>query len=234
MVPGTITLKEPSMIDYIPPTTVSASAGGGANLQGLDLITSVQILLVQDYDDQLRSMSNQMKGTTKVKQAYRKDIERWQGYLMQETFKVGKNGKIDNKNGKEVILMDTASFDHGLNEDHEYLVHEGGDLESKPSNIFGKVESYATKKETVDVWNPHTKKYEKQTKVVGYYVERDAIEKKIETVKLRLESLNEQSELMSLSLQSLANQRKVAFETISNLVNKEQEGIATIVRNIKS
>ena len=71
------------MIDFISSTVSATGGANGSGLAGLDMITSIQILLVQDYDDQLRSMGNQIKGTTKAKQAYRQDIEKLQNLQLK-------------------------------------------------------------------------------------------------------------------------------------------------------
>lgn len=220
------------MIDYIPPATIGATSGNtGSKLNGIDILTSIQILLVQDYDDQLQSLGNQIKGTTKVKQAYRKEIEALQNFLIKPNAK-GKDGKETKGDDAKAAL--TTEEESILNGNQEYFFDpryiddpEKQGLNHRSDPTLGK--THVDKK-------PVYGKGKDSKKVIGYTyeVKKKDIETKIEQYKQKLETLNEQSELMSLGLQSLSNQRKIAFETISNLINKEHEGIATIVRNIKS
>lgn len=210
------------MIEFIPLQNVSAQGLSGSELNGIDLLTSIQIMLVKDFDSQLKSLGKEMKGITKVKQAYREDIEKLQSLLTRKTEKVNSKGK-EKKDGKETVLL-TPDEKELLNQDLEYRFNTHlMELQSDPTTIFGTIEPYAEKKSGGR--NPTTE---------GYYIEKDTIEKKLELKKEKLEALNEQSELLSLRLQSMTNQRKIAFETISNLVSKQHEGTATIVRNMRS
>lgn len=217
------------MINYIPPASVRASGvneGGGA-LNGIDLLTGIQILMVQDYDDQLKTLGKQIKGTTRVKKMFRQEMEQLQKYLMRRTEK---------KNDKESILLNMSEYG-GINTTKDFVFDmQSNDVRRYTSTATGdeRIDVTGTAYRTENVYNPRTRRTEQRRVETGKWVSKDAIEKKIENYKLKLDSLNEQSELMSLSLQSLTNQRKIAFETISNLVNKEQEGVAAIVRNIKS
>ena len=210
------------MIDFISSTVSATGGANGSGLSGLDMITSIQILLVQDYDDQLKSMGNQIKGITKCKQAYRQDIEALQNLQLKKV--IGDN--------KDKISLSEDEFNHILNGNY---LHQADPATGKLTT-----EDPPQKDPTLDKSEGTEKKHydQKNGKQVyshsTYTVRKEVVDTKIEQLKQKLDTLNEQSELNSLSLQSLANQRKVAFETISNLINKEHEGIATIVRNIKS
>lgn len=207
------------MINYTPPTSINASGGaGGASLNGIDIVTSIQLLLVQDYDNQLQDMGKQIKGTMKCKQKYREEIQKLQTLLTKQSTKFQDDHDNKKLRGKEAIPM-TKQEEETINKNiFEYIPDpKTGEPIPHKTTELGQLEG----------------SYKKGNKG-EYYVPKEQIEKLIENLQLKLNTLNEQSELLSLNLQSLTNQRKIAFETISNLVNKQHEGLASITRNIKS
>lgn len=203
------------MTDLISPPTNSGVTSAGGDFNITDFMTFIQILLVQDYDDQLRSIGNQMKGIAKIKNAYRQDIEKLQKFLMKPSKERDGDGTKS-----ETVEVTKDELDNILNQSFEYLLQDGK-MVAWPTDIFGTIEPVDSKGGTRG--NPIKK----------YFVTKEAIESKMENVKSKLESHNEQSELMSLQLQSLTNQRKIAFETVSNITSKHHDTLATIVRNMK-
>lgn len=207
------------MINYTSPASINASgAAGGANLGGIDIVTSIQLLLVQDYDNQLQDMGKQIKGTMKCKQKYREEIQKLQTLLTKPSTKIADNDHATALKGKDCIKM-TKPEAKVINENiFEYAVDPNtGEVIPHQTTDLGQL-------------TPSEKKEGQK----GWYVPKEQIENLIENLKQKLDTLNEQSELLSLSLQSLTNQRKIALETVSNLVNKQHEGLAGIARNIKS
>lgn len=179
---------------------------GGGFMAGLDLITSIQILLVQDYDNQLRGIQKQIKGAIAVKKAYRQDIEELQKLLTKKSRKIGDKFFIEINRGSEIAALNRNN-EHVVDPiTGEKITHDNTDRSFFLNNLKGKDGKL--------------------------YIAKEQIENKIEEINQRLERVNEQSEITSLTLQSLTNQRKIAFETISNLVRKGHDTLSTIVRNM--
>lgn len=192
--------------------------GSGLNsdslMAGLDLITTIQILLVKDYDNQLRGIQRQMKGAIEVKKAFRQDIEELQKILTKSS------KKIDDK---FYVEINTPSERAALNRDNNHVVDPITGEKISHKIPYEKPEG---KDGNTFFENNFKEKDRKQ------YIEKDQINNKIEEINQRLERVNEQSEITSLTLQSLTNQRKIAFETVSNLVRKGHDTISTMVRNM--
>lgn len=235
------------MIDSLQNSAPIMATGLGESFQmnGIDLLTSIEMLLVKDYDNQMRSLGKQIKGSTKIKEAYRGQIEGYQNLLTRPTVKKGDDKKT------ESVAITASEYDQFLGVPKEYVYNlETNKVEERASTTLEPLKSLGNNLKTLQ--SEHKKKYAQvsvpkgpaNTKALSkppaspktpteYYVAKDAVNSMIDNVKLKLESLNEQSELNSLSLQSLTNQRKIAFETISNLVNKQHDSVATMVRNLK-
>lgn len=204
------------MTDLIsPPSSTNGVTSAGSSFNITDFITFIQILLVQDYDDQLKSMANQMKGISKIKNAYRQDIEKLQKFLM----KPSKERKGDGTKS-ETVEVTKDDLDNILNNSFEYLI-QNGEMVAVPTEMFGTIEPVDSKGGT------------RGDPIKRYFVTKETIESKIENVKSKLDSFNEQSELNSLQLQTLTSQRKIAFETISNITSKHHDTLSLIVRNMK-
>lgn len=180
---------------------------GSGMLAGLDLMTSIQILLVQDYDNQLKHLGNQMKVANQVKKAYRQEIEKFQQLQTRQSQEFG--------DFKDYVRVEPGEEEF-LDRDMEFIPNE-----------FAETVEEMVKKQIKD--SPLDSHYEGQER----YVRKESLEKKINILDTKLDSVNEQSEIMSLKLQSLANQRKTAFESVSNLFRKENETLNTVVNNIR-
>jgi hypothetical protein len=196
-----------------PPIANSTGINGTAMPSGLDLITTIQILLVQDYDNQLRGIQKQMKGAIAVKKQYRQDIEALQKLLTKQSKKIDDKFYIPLESHEEIMAF---------RKEGEYAPN----LKENPGE-----------KERLYLDRSQIMPYEEFKKSVKFkdgktYVEKSQIENKIEVINQRLERVNEQSELTSLNLQSLTNQRKIALETVSNLIRKDNDTLETIIRNI--
>ena len=216
-------------------TSVSKTNSTPAEISSVDLLLSIEIMLVKDYDSQLVSLRNQIKGQTEVKKRYRSEIEKFQEMLTRPSKKIG---------DKEYVSCTGTEIRNDLNNRMEVVSQEDkknpGLMDPQIRNLPVPKKDQIEMKEPVyakeRVYNPKTKKYEeKENKdiVISAQVPKDAIEKIVEIYKIKLDSVNEQSEIMSINIQSLMNQRKVAFETVSNLMSKFGETLNTIVRNIK-
>lgn len=210
------------MIDFSAYINGAQNSGGAPQINGMDLIASIQILLIQDYDTQLSSLSKQIKGATKAKTLYRQEIEGYQRLLATKTYKINGKGQ-EKKDGKETVKIELESDTLTLFEKkNEYVI------DPKTGEAITHTSTLPPDEVIKEIF-----KKDKGHNQFEFYVEKDAIEKLIEGQKLKQESVNEQSELMSLSLQSLTNQRKIAFEAISNIVSKQHETLSSIVRNLK-
>ncbi len=180
---------------------------GGGMLAGLDLMTSIQILLVQDYDNQLKHLGKQMKVANQVKKSYRKEIEKFQQMQTRQTFEFDKQKDwVKIEAGEESFLDREVTFI--------------GDEFAENAEDMVKIQIETS---PLDSRHEHD----------GRYVRKESLEKKISLLDTKLDSVNEQSELMGLKLQSLTNQRKTAFESVSNLFRKEAETLNTVVSNIR-
>lgn len=83
--------------------SVTFSSTGNLPIGGsaVEIMAAVEMMIVQEYDDQLRSMAQQMKQNTKMKKAIRQHIAE----LNQMAAKPVKDGKIDlNANERRVYL----------------------------------------------------------------------------------------------------------------------------------
>lgn len=175
-------------------------------LAGLDLITSIQILLVQDYDNQLRHLGEQMKTANQVKKAYREEIENLQKMLTRETREFD-----DQKDYVEVKPGEEEWIDYDV-------TMIGNEFADHPEEVVASQKKY----EAMDSeWDDGVR-----------YVRKADIERRINGLDTKLDTVNEQSEIMSLKLQSLTNQRKIAFESVSHVFQKEAETLSGIVRNM--
>lgn len=190
----------------------SSGLSGNGLLAGLDLMTSIQVLLVQDYDNQLKHLGNQMKVANQVKKNYRQNIEKVQKMQIASTHKMKDAGGNEQTDFVE-ISKEQLSF---LQQD---WTHTG--------NEFAESE----KEKILSEWKAMDFPFvEREGKI---YVRKPDLENKVNTYDTRLDTVNEQSELMSLKLQSLTNQRKTAFETVSNVFRKETDTLNTIVGNLR-
>lgn len=180
---------------------------------GLDLMTSVQVLLVKNYDEQLAGIKDQMESALAVKQQYRKDIEALQKLLTK------KSEKIDDAYR---ISLDTPEEKDILRKESDYQPN----LEAEPGE--SRVQDHSTQ-QTWGEFNANTIGKDGKT-----WVKKEQVESKLEGLQQKLEGINEQSEITSIQLQSLTNQRKIAFETLSQLVRKQHETLGTMVRNLQS
>jgi hypothetical protein len=175
-------------------------------LSGLDLITSIQLLLVQDYDNQLKHLGEQMKVANQVKKAYRQGIENLQKMLTRETREFDEQKDfVEVKPGEEAFIdYDVTMIGNEFADRTDQVVTTQKNYEAMDSEWDGGVR----------------------------YVRKADIERRINGLDTKLDSVNEQSEIMSLKLQSLTNQRKIAFESVSHVFQKEAETLNTIVRNM--
>ena len=188
----------------------SAETGNTNSLKGLDVLGSIQILLMQDYNDQLSSLGKQIQGTLTAKKKYRQDIQEIQKLLVNEADKDG------------YIVVSKEDYDLA-NAVHAYGVDPlTGDLTGAVDE--NDKELLTTKFGALD----GTFIEEDGT----YKLKKDGAEKLAETLNTQLDNLNEQSELMSLGIQSLTNQRKISLETVSQLVKKEGDSLELMMRNI--
>ena len=193
---------------YLPSANITGPTelNSGGSLSGLDLITSIQILLVQDYDNQLKHLGEEMKVANQVKKAYRQGIESLQKMLTRETREFD-----DQKDFVEVKPGEENSIDYDLT-----LI--GNEFAARPDQVVQEQRKY----EAMDShWDGDVR-----------FVRKADIERRINGLDTKLDSINEQSEIMSLKLQSLTNQRKIAFESVSNVFQKEVETLNAIVRNM--
>jgi hypothetical protein len=195
---------------YLPTPTALGGTGleSTGTFSGLDLITSIQILLVQDYDNQLKHLGEQMKVANQVKKAYREGIESLQQMLTRETKEFDdQKDFVEVKSGEENLIdYDTTMI--------------GNEFADRPDQVVQVQKKY----EAMDShWDGDIR-----------YVRKADIERRINGLDTKLDSVNEQSEVLSLKLQSLTNQRKIAFETVSNVFQKEAETLNSIVRNMTS
>lgn len=198
------------MLNSIPTNSVKGSGlyDSGA-MAGLDLMTSLQLLLVQDYDGQLKHLGKQMKIANKIKKAYRQDIEKLHRFLARPT---------EDKEGiKDAIKVDRGEK-YELQREFQYTENLEWD---------GKGNAFETHRSTFDFGENGFKQ-----KDGHYYISKASIESKQQTLQSKLDTYNEQSEITSLQLQSLTNQRKIAFETVSNLVKKTGDVLNTMTRNV--
>ncbi len=204
------------MLESISPQTLAPSGLQSEGfLPGLDLMASLQVLLIQDYDSQLKHLAQTMKAQKNVKQAYRKDIQALHQALLKQTIKI---------KDKEYVRVEGESAKAAINKRAEYVPQlETGGISTFSQGEDKLVENKRWKDEG-DIG---------QAKGSGDVVEKEKLQQKIELLNQKLDGFNEQSELTSLQLQTLTNQRKVAFETLSNLIAKESETLTTIVRNLK-
>ena len=202
------------MLESITPQSLQSSSGTGF-FSGLDTMATIQILLIQDYDLQLRHLATGMRSFKNVKQAYRKDIEALQQALLGATVKIDK---------KEYVRVENADLKKIVNQKREYQANLAtGEVrtEAKGSDKLVQELEWSADKDIG------------QKKGKGDVVEKEKLQQKIDLLNERLDQYNEQSELTSLKLQSLTNQRKVAFEALSNLIGKQSDTLASIVRNIR-
>jgi chromosome segregation ATPase len=191
------------------PTNQGVTGGdltGNGMLAGLDLMTSIQLLLVQDYDNQLKHLGKQMKVANQVKKAFRQEIESLQAMLTRPTREIG-----DHKDYVRVEQEDTSHIDW----DKDFI---GNEFSENTQDVIKTQKKYD---EMGDEWEDGAR-----------YVRKADIEHRINALDTKLDSVNEQSEIMSLKLQGLTNQRKIAFETVSNVFRKEADTLGTIVRNL--
>ena len=205
------------MFESIPQNTVTAASAnclsGGSAFCGPDIMTAVEMMLVKDYDDQLKSAAAEMKMAGKVKKAYRAEIEKLNKLLTRQTKKVDVDSS-KKKDEKDCTPMSQSEIDD-LNTEHNFVGNTATmSVETQNTSLTGE-----------DV-------IEGTTSGGQLYVPKEQIEARLEIYKSKLESVNEQSEIMSLGLQTLTQQRKSAFETVSNIIKKQEDGVATIIRNI--
>lgn len=188
------------------PSIQSVGATGATGTSsGLDAITLMQILLVQDYDEQLQSMSKSIKEITSLKRGYREEIQELQKLLTYPTRK-----------GKVTIPLkefEEAQKIHSLSLDSQ------GNVVKTISDEFGPLKADSFK----------TNKNQEKT---GAIISTRKIESIIENINQKITTLNEQSEISTLGLQSLTNQRKIALEAVSNIIHKEDAAFSTIIRNM--
>jgi len=200
--------------------------------KGLDVLGSIQLLLIQDYDDQLTSIKNQMKGCVAIKKEYRAEIELLHNVLSRKTEKKGSDKlesiELTPDEYKRLNTDFSYTFDLETNE-----IKPEESLLEKPLAVTGQTESIVEEAKITYVGKQVMKTAAKK-EVTGIWVSRDALEARLNAYQNKLDGTNEQSELTSLSLQSITNQRKIAFETLSNLVSKENETLTTIIRNLRS
>lgn len=209
---------------------------GGSALCGPDLMTAVEMMLVQDYDDQMRSKAAEVKTATMVKKAYRELIQKLNNMLCRPS----QNVDIEGDNQDAVACISLSQDEHNfLNQDINYVGNPSTlSVEPQSSEISGDNYIHAiantyTNDEgelcgtSLDPGKNGTLFYKGKL-----YVTKEAIEMRIENYKAKLETVNEQSELLSLDLQTLTNQRKIAFETVSQIIRKQDEGMSTIIKNI--
>lgn len=203
---------------------ISASNGiqNSSSMMGLDLMTSLQILLVQDYDQQLRGIEKNMRSALEIKKRYREDMEPLQKMMSKATH------KSDNR---FYLQLETPEEINAFRKDSEYM--QQTELTSDAGEGSWIVEHNTPLSDEDFHAQLRDKKGGKYDLGEEMYVEKSQIEAKIEVINQKLERVNEQSEITSLALQSLTNQRKIAFETVSNLMRKNHDTIAMIVNNLK-
>lgn len=201
---GTILIQGPILPNIQDPVLGTAGIPGG-----LDWLISIQILLVQDYDSQLKHLGNRMKTANEVKKSYRRIIENHQRLLIREP------REMDDQDWIPVSEKEFEELNH-------LQTFVGNEFAESPS---GMVKSHSDPLKGEEAMNT-------KTKDGRLYVLKDNVEQKITLLETKLDTVNENSEIMSLNLQSLTHQRKNAFETVSNLFRKEADTLNTIVRNI--
>ncbi len=208
------------MFESIPQNTVQAASvnclSGGSAFCGPDIMTAVEMMLVKDYDDQLKSTAAEMKTMTKVKQAYRKNIADLNKLLSQTSYKKGKKGSET-----DCVLLTPSQYSL-VNTDHNQIGNSSTiSVTDQTTAITGEGATGSVSTATNQDGN-----------ITGYYVDKTKIETRIEALKMKLDTVNEQTEITSLSLQTLTNQRKIAFETVSAIIKKQEDAVSTIIRNI--
>lgn len=198
------------MFESIPQNTVTGASvnclAGGSAFCGPDIMTAVEMMLVKDYDDQLKSTAAEMKTMTKVKQKYREIIKNLNNMLGHQTQEVG-----DSKTPCVTLSTSEQNYLHTLYEP------------------IGNTETCGVTTNETHL-NANDAAYIKPIK--GNQYSKDSITTQIENYKMKLDTVNEQSEMTSLDLQTLTNQRKIAFETVSNIIKKQEDAVGTIIRNI--
>jgi hypothetical protein len=164
------------MIHLSTPLVGSTDLESHGNLAGLDLITSIQILLVQDYDNQLKHLGEQMKVGNQVKKAYREEIEGLQKMLTRQTHEFNdQKDFVEVKPGEE-NLIDFA------------VTKIGNEFAARPEQV---VQTQKVHEAMDSHWEDGVR-----------YVHKADIERRINGLDTKLDSVNEQSEMISLKLQS--------------------------------
>ncbi|MBX7148180.1 hypothetical protein K1X76_03780 [bacterium] len=214
---------------------LSAININSSSFSGVDSLIYIQLLLVQDYDAQLKSMGKEIKNITTLKGAYRKDIEQLQSLLGRENVGDKDNPKVK-VSGDEYNFLVNKNPDYRINsegkltDDYRHLTKDKSDDLQKDKLMEKSAKSDI---KYVQIKDKKTGKMKNSSTIESCSVLKKDIETKIETLKQKMEGLNEQSEISSLSLQSITSQRKIALDSVSNLINKQDEGLSNIVRNIK-
>lgn len=201
---------------------VSGGINDSGALSGLDIMATIQILLIQDYDSQLKHLANTIKANNKVKAKYRKDIEELQKL----------NSQVPIKNEDDGLYYTEVPYKTAT--DFGEINHYAGDYET--GTLIQEKDPRHPKKGKIE--NPY--KHFNKFKVEGdddkhniYAIPKDSIQSKIELITTRMETFQDQNEMINTQIQSLTNGRKISFETLSNFVSKENETLSTIVRNMK-
>lgn len=196
------------MLDSIHATpTLNTSAAERSLLNGIDVMSMVQILLIKDYDEQLRHTGSNIKGIVNAKKKYREQV----GWVRSLLNNPSKNFDSDHL---EKVVKITRSDLKRLKGLQEFLPLPDGTSKGRAKHYGDVNESKRGKTKT------------------HVYVQAQDLEKIIEGMKEGLDTLNEQSEMTSLSLQSLTSQRKIAFESLSQLIHNQSGALQSIVRNI--
>lgn len=198
---------------------------------GLSVVQQIQIMLVEDYDNQLKGLAGQIKGTTDIKKAYREEI---QHLNKLKSFKVVKDGDKEyyeiNSDDLKKLGFDSSSkqsLGDEFFQDKYFTTDSEGEVMTgivEGSNPFDTYEDKGIKIKEFDKndGSPQTIR-----------ISKDLVDAKVENYNSKLENHNEQSELMSLTLQSVTNQRKIAFEAVSNILKKQNDGQSSVVQNMR-
>ncbi len=202
----------------------SQSVLSSDSLSGLDSMTAIQLMLMQEYDSQLKDAGNQIKVVSQLKKAYRGEIQKLQALLYKPT--VEKTGKENDKDGKYISLT-PEEYDSIKTGKQYYYDPKSDQILQTDASTSANIKGEPTLKASTGFrWFKPVP--------TSYQVRKEDIERRIESMNEEKESLNEQSSQLSLQVQSLANMRKISLETASNCMSKQSEGLSTVARNIRS
>ncbi|EKD41501.1 MAG: hypothetical protein ACD_73C00690G0004 [uncultured bacterium] len=215
-------------------TSISLSNFSGSGT-GLDAIMAIQLLMMKDCDEQLKSLGQEIKITKVLKTAYRKEIQTLQSLLLSPH--VNKKGDVPKKDDKaEYIKVSPDIFNttgNAKNNNLNYGLKNG--VSYNYDEKTGTVNATETGEYGEITGNPiYDKNDRKHRVIIGYTVRKEDVEKRMEMLNGEKDNLNDQSTEFSLQVQNITNIRKTALETVTNVMSKQNEGLSTIIRNYRS